>query len=187
MLHITPDDAFINCAYVSEKWAAHSLETMKERFANRWNDIFERQYQDEVRHTKMLLGVLEKNSPVIYHNTKYSIQERLFVRGARSPHFDLDVLDFDSFLTVQYLMEKRAIWSYKVYMKVGQNETYKKILAQVIEDEKGHFRSEEIRPESNVYKQVKDADHWLFRVYTVKGYAPIPLMNDRYWKFYFEG
>ena len=187
MLHKTKDDALINSAYLSELWAVQDLSRMKKLHWDLWSPERETQLQDEVRHANMLLNVLKKKQAVVVKDLAYSMQERLYAHVVRlnSTH------NMSEASLVHNMTERRAVWIYKTYQKVGQDPDYKEVVAEIYQDEKNHFavNDHDIGSASLNHflaENVKRADRFLFRKYLPEKFGSIIFNSEDFWNYYYQ-
>lgn len=125
-----PDDYYMNFAYLSEKWL---FEYMDKLFSNS-NDLeLLEQLADEKKHTKMTFGALSKSIDNPIHDTNISIEQAIYA----------DIGDWKiekkTFGALSWMVERRALFLYKMYMKKGTDVYYRKITNAILNDERKHI------------------------------------------------
>lgn len=186
MIHQNWQDALINSAYLSEQWAVRHILVMKERYPEKWTNGLDLQLEDELRHSRIIKAVLTKHSPVVVDNLKFSMQENLYkgVCGLR-PQFDIHATSFEAFTDLMWIMERRALWIYFVYNRIGSNPDYKKVFKSIIEDEKTHVHE---KPQPSPYFNiVSKADNYLFTNFIPQTWTQNSFTNEGFWDWYYSG
>lgn len=186
MLHATWDDALINSAYLSEEWAVQSILIMKDRYPNEWTTELDLQLEDEFRHSKIIKAVLTKHSPIVVDNLKFAMQEVLYQRiCGLTAQFDYHATSFSAFTDLMWVMERRALWIYLMYNRIGNNDDYKKVFRSIIEDEKTHIHKQ---PEPSVYFDiVRKADSYIFNKYIPLTFTSNSFVQSGFWQWYYAG
>lgn len=154
------DNAFINFSYLSEKYLAVQLEQFSSSLSSYEKEIL----NDEKRHAALLLNALKKfeQESNIEHSLKCSIYEAVYVRLGG---FDFNKINsFGDFKCVQAIIERRARILYLRFMRRTTNELYKKILSQIIEDEKKHEAHNFSEPQSSIFFEFDEIDRQVWRV-----------------------
>ena len=178
------DYYFIHISYLSELWAVKDLSWGAEYF----NIDLSEHIQDEVNHAKILKALLndlkdEQNLVKNVDDLTYSFQNIIFLNTGR---FNLSRLkDLDAFKQMHNIMEHRAAWIYKTYMRGGKNEKIKKVLKKIIEDEKEHVHNLVI---DNFYaKHIYNLDNHLFLNQLRKKYNNLNLLSsNQFWNDYYK-
>lgn len=175
------DHYFINSAYLSELWAAHDLQA-KLNWGFRSSNLTQ-QIDDELRHAEMLKKAMQTQGFEPIHDTKFAMQNVIYKKICAlelSETFSSEQV----FLGVHEIMEKRALWNYRTYIIGGNNNTYKKILAQIIKEEKAHFRNIDLS--NPILESINKLDYWVYRSYIAKKYNNVDLLRCLdFWKDYF--
>lgn len=128
------DCYLMNAVYLSELWAFQDLDRFKKNNPELWNDEREQQLNDEMRHYKMCLAALREEDSQICHDLNFSMQARLY-----SQLFQFDPpKSLKELSGIHHIFEKRAVWVFKTYQKVGSNEKFKKIYKAILKDESVH-------------------------------------------------
>jgi len=151
---MTSDDYYMNFAYVSEKWL---LEYMMEHYSDSDNNEWIEQIKDERKHTLMCESVLRKQNIKYYDDTKFSIEHAIYGQlGNFYPSND------EEFSALSWMVEKRALFLYRYYLRNGKNDLYKKITKGIIDDEIKHigFHNEIITPS---HEKIKKIDKEIFK------------------------
>lgn len=186
-MKFTTDDYYMNHVYLSEYWL---WKHMEENFLNHPSHRWQKQRLDEKKHTAMTRGALFKNlnrdSTLINHNTDFSIEKILFeeLGGVTVDNIPLD--DFPAFV---YVVERRAVFLFKIYLKYGKNEYYKKVTRRLIHDEDDHLDlHKDTAINMKAYKKYQEIDKSIWqkisKVYTKDN---IPFFdNIEYWEDLFS-
>jgi len=184
------DDLFLNFSYLSEKWLGNFLEIYKAQCPEGWTSEREEQLKDEKRHEAQLLFVLKKRCKDINYDLKYSIQEGVYkavglldMGAARTP-IQAEI--------VQNILERRASFLYRIYLGVGTDEGYKKVIREILNDEKKHLNIDNCQIKSHEMFQVYSSlDRQLFiqiaEVYGSGKNRSESLMQIRFWDDLFSG
>jgi hypothetical protein len=173
---MTPDDYYMNFAYVSERWL---FEFMMNKYSDTHNAEWKTQIQDERRHTLMCLGALKKRTNHFVDDTTYSIEHAIYQDiGGYIPD------TVEKFSALSWIVEKRALFLYKMYLKNGKDDLYKKVTKSIINDERKHvrFHNEIITEE---HRKIKSIDKQIWKavnaVYGVNG-----MFEEEFWKDLFN-
>jgi hypothetical protein len=180
----TPDDAFLNSAYLSELWAVKDLIRIKNLFPKNWSTDREQQLNDEVRHARLLLNELKKNSKVIVEDLAFSMQEKIYRKYINLSSYNT----MSSSGIVHNMTEARALWIYKTYLKVGNNQEYKDCIVGIIEDEKKHFiyNTDVIDQQDSFFKTaINSIDKAIFRTILPMQFGRVIFNSDNFWKKYY--
>lgn len=186
------DDYFLNHSYLSEEWLRTLLLDYRENFASAWNSDLEQQLQDEERHARMCRNILLQRACLITDDTKYSLAE-VFYKGVGG--LDLRVVHSDWQLNaICLLIERRAHFLYKMYLRYGRDEEYKKIIAMILEDEMRHnvVHDEQVRKtNSPYYLSLQSMDRFVFGDYLNKKYLSTQsgrhvFLNVEFWRDIFN-
>jgi hypothetical protein len=174
---MTPDDYYMNFAYVSEKWL---FEYMTEHYADSDNEEWLEQIEDERKHTLMCEGALRKQNVNYYKDTTKSIEHAIYGElGNFYPKND------EEFSALSWIVEKRALFLYRYYMRNGNNDLYKKITQGIIDDEMKHvgFHNEEITPS---HERIRDIDKAIFTAFN-ETYGRKGMFGQEFWEDLFTG
>lgn len=188
MLHKSFDDALMNSAYLSELWAVNDLLRLKKVAPQSWTNENETQLQDEIRHASMILAELKKNNSVVVKDIKYSMQEKLY-----KPFIDLSSSNgMAEILTVHNMTEERAVWIYTTYQRFGKNAGYKKLAAQIKNEEAEHFKVTTDRKKNNLIgslldSSIKAIDGFIFNTHLPKKYGRLLFASEAFWNDYYQG
>lgn len=185
MFHNNVENAFINSAYLSEKWAVTQLMSFKKANPSLWDNDLEEQLNDEKRHANALHGFLSQRTERIQHDElSWSMQVRLyeFCSGIDFTAYKKK----DQFIAMQLIMEKRAVWIYKVYNRFGNNEDLKKLFKVILKDELRHLKP--CQPFCEVtYNQIDNIDKWLFKTWIPKNFGDdVAVFNHLFWDYFFQ-
>lgn len=167
-----PDDYYMMFAYLSERWL---FEYMDKEFSNTDDEELLEQLADEKKHTRMTLGALSKviDNPV--HDTNISIEQAIYA--------DIGGWEIskDTFSALSWIVERRALFLYKMYMKKGTDPYYRKITNAILDDERKHigFHDEEITEDHLKIKAI-DKAIWLraHEVYGANAMFELPFWQD---------
>lgn len=187
MKHINFDDALMNSAYLSELWAVNDLIKLKNAFPLLWQDENETQLQDEIRHASLILNELKKSGAVIVKDLKYSMQERLYKR-----FIDLSKTHtFSDTLAVHSMTEHRAVWIYKTYQRLGENQNYKQMAQLIKNDEARHFEiiNRSFQRTSNedfLSYTLGQIDSFLFNEFLIERYGRLLFSSSSFWNDYYQ-
>lgn len=188
MIHKNKDDALINSAYLSELWAVNDLLRLRSLFPESWTPERETQLQDEVRHANMLLNALKSKEAVIIKDLAYSMQAKLY-----GMFVDLGkTKSLVEAAQVHDMTERRAVWIYRTYRRVGKDKDYKTVANDICIDEQNHFdiNSDQISQEdagSAFADSIVKIDQFLFSKYLPEKYGSIVFASDDFWNFYYDG
>lgn len=175
----------MNSAYLSELWAVNDLLNFKKNFKLAWSDQREAQLQDEKKHARMCLSVLKTETQNVIYSLDYAMQETIFKKKWTLGHASSD----EEFSAIQEVMENRALWIYRTYLKVGKNNRYKDVFKAIILDEKIH---RQIGKEKNIrftpiYKSISTVDRYFFRTYLPSKYGQMLFSSPQFWNDYYQG
>lgn len=189
MINFTADDYYMNHVYLGELWL---WKYMEKNFSHTDNIRLQKQMYDEKKHSAMTRGALKKDLKkrdikIFYTDTKFSIEHCIYQDLCG---IDVDNLHPSYFPAFVYVVERRATFLFKNYVKYGKNEYYKKMTKRLIHDEIDHL---------DIHKQKNNADEiFLFfkkcdstvwkkisEVYTNKNQAFF--YNKQYWEDMFSG
>lgn len=186
-MKFTTDDYYMNHVYLSEFWL---WQHMEENFLDHPSPRWHKQRIDEKKHTAMARGALfktlDRDMSKINHDTGFSIEKIIFeeIGGV-----DVDAITEDEFPAFVYVVERRAVFLFKFYLKYGKNEYYKKVTRRLIHDEDDHLdlhKNTAINMEA--YKKYHELDKKLWKeiskVYT-KNNVPF-FDNIEYWEDLFS-
>ncbi|MBC7766381.1 ferritin-like domain-containing protein [Arenimonas sp.] len=187
MIHQNKDDALINSAYLSEIWAVNDLIRLKSLFPSSWTIEREKQLQDEIRHANLLLNAMKTKKAVIVKDVNYSMQSRLYGEF-------LDLGKTQSLVEaaqVHEMTERRAVWIYRTYRRVGSDQDYKKVANEICQDEMEHF---DINADQIMLKDLNillsdsiiKIDNFIFQKYLPEKYGSIIFSSEDFWNFYYE-
>ena len=185
MVHKNSDDAFINSAYLSELWASMDLLRCKKSGYN-WSDEREVQLQDEIRHSNILLNSLKSQTKVLVKNLNYSMQERLYKQRVNLSQS----ANIGEVSHVHDVTERRAVWIYKTYLKMGNNPIYKVAVTEILADEKNHFavNKKEAHPIRSLYAEhVRNIDYSIFKNILPAKYGQQLFSSQNFWVDYYSG
>jgi hypothetical protein len=188
MIHKNKDDALINSAYLSELWAVNDLIRLKNLYPDTWTPERETQLQDEVRHANMLLNTMRSKNSVIVKELAYSMQARLYGQF-------IDLGKTQSLIEaaqVHDMTERRAVWIYRTYRRVGRDKDYKNVANDICIDEQTHFdiNKDQITKEhadSAFADAIVKIDSFLFNKYLPDKYGPIVFASEDFWSYYYAG
>ncbi len=188
MIHKNNDDALINSAYLSELWAVNDLLRIKNMFPHAWSNERETQLQDEVRHANLLLTIMRSKDVPVIKDLNYSMQSRLY-----KPLIDLGkTATLSEAAIVHEMTERRAVWIYKTYRRVGIDKDYKNVALGICNDEEAHFNinQDQMNP-SDLNGALADAvfkiDKFLFNEYLPSKFGRIVFSSNDFWSYYYEG
>lgn len=152
---ISTDAYFVHISYLSELWAVRDLEWGQAYFGIDLNE----QTEDERRHAAILKALLVRNgASQLGDDLDFAFQNVMFRNTAR---IDLSRIPHrDVFLQMHNIMERRAVWIYRTYMRGGRDPEIKKVLTSLMEDEKGHTHDLDLSHE--VTRTIHGTDQWLF-------------------------
>lgn len=188
MIHKNKDDALINSAYLSELWAVNDLIRLKNLYPDAWTPERETQLQDEVRHANMLLNSMKSKDSVIIKDLAYSMQARLYGQF-------IDLSKTKSLIEaaqVHDMTERRAVWIYRTYRRVGSDKDYKKVANDICIDEQTHFdinkdQITEDHANSLFADSIVKIDSFLFSKYLPEKYGSIVFASENFWSDYYDG
>ncbi len=188
MIHKNKDDALINSAYLSELWAVNDLLRLKNLYPAAWSPEREVQLQDEIRHANMLLHALRSKDSIIVKDLAFSMQAKLY-------GMFIDLGKTKSLIEaaqVHDMTERRAVWIYRTYRRVGTDRDYKKVANDICIDEQNHFdiNSDQIGEEdaNSVFADsIVKIDQFLFSKYLPEKFGSIVFASDDFWNFYYDG
>ena len=172
-----PDDYYMTFAYISEKWL---FEYMQENFAESDDEEILEQLADEKKHTKMCLGALNKTiDDPISHDTSFSIEQGIY---ANIGGWEINE---DTFSALSWIVERRALFLYKNYMKHGKDDYYKKITKAILDDERKHigFHDEVI---TDNHLKIKAIDKAIWKR-AGEVYGPMAMFELPFWEDLFSG
>lgn len=177
------DHYFFNSAYLSELWAAQDLIEKRDSGLIAGGQV-EEQIEDELRHARML-----KNSMINFgfqpvEDLSFSMHEVIYHQICC---IDLKAVYGSpvSFWGMHNIMEKRALWNYRTYLRGGRIDEYKSVLKKIIDDEKGHIKDLASNPIVDLIAQM---DRWVYRIHLAQHYNKMDLIRcDSFWKDYFSG
>lgn len=181
---LATDHLLINVAFVSELWAARDLEQkVAAGFAPK---SLQSQADDEYRHALLLAKCMKVNGFAPIEDLTLAIQEMLYKKVCL---LDLahSFQDYEVFTGIHQILERRAVWVYRTYCNGGRIDSYKKLLRQLIREERPHIH-QRWRPEHPVVKNIALMDRWLHREFLPKQYGAFDSINNRrYWTEYYAG
>jgi hypothetical protein len=186
-MKFTTDDYYMNHVYLSELWL---WQHMEEKFSKHPSPRWQKQRIDEKKHTAMARGALLKtvnrDMSKINHDVGFSIEKIIFEEVGG---IDVDSIPEDEFPAFCYVVERRAVFLFKCYLKYGKNEYYKKMTRRLIYDEADHLdlhKDTAINMEAYKKYQVLDKKLWreISKVYNT---ADVPFFdNIQYWEDLFS-
>jgi len=183
----TADDYYMNHVYLSEFWL---WQYMEKHFINHPSYRWQKQRLDEKKHTAMTRGALFKTTNrdinAINHNLNYSIEKSIYENIGG---IDVDNLPLEDFPAFVYVVERRATLMFKIYIKTGKNDYYKKVLKRIVHDEADHLdihKDTAITTDAYLRYQEIDKKIWndISNIYTNKNTAYFN--NIQYWKDLFS-
>ena len=186
-MKFTTDDYYMNHVYLSELWLWQHMEKF---FSNHPSPRWQKQRIDEKKHTAMSRGALFKSLNrelnQINHNTDFSIEKIIFEEIGG---IDVDSISKEEFPAFVYVVERRAVFLFKYYIKNGKNEYYKKVTRRLIHDENDHLdvhRDTALNMEA--YKKYQELDKKLWReISKVYSNDTVPFFdNIEYWEDLFS-
>ena len=181
MSHLTFDDALMNAIYLSEKWAAMDLERIKLLWPLEWNEEKEMQLKDEWRHANMCLNALELHSKIISHDVRFAMQEKLY-----ELFINMRAMDIPTFNAIQETMEARAVWVFKTYHRIGENQLYKNVYQNILRDEERHqLLYIDLEP-TPFFKELKKVDRFIFRKFLPMNFGSMMFKSEPLWKWYYS-
>lgn len=166
------DDYYMNFAYLSERWL---FEYMDKIFSDSDDEEILEQLADEKKHTRMTLGALNKviDNPV--HDTNISIEHAIY---ADIGGWDINK---DTFSALSWIVERRALFLYKMYMKRGTDPYYRKIVNAILDDERKHISfHDDVITEDHLKIKAIDKAIWLraHEVYGADAMFELPFWED---------
>lgn len=183
----TTDDYYMNHVYVSEYWLWLHME---ENFLNHSSERWQKQRKDEKKHAAMTRGALYKtlnrNSNLINHNLDFSIEKAIFENIGG---IDVDKIGLDEFPAFVYVVERRAVFLFKAYLKNGKNEYYKKVTRRLLFDEDDHLDvHKDTAMNMQAFRKYRNIDKKIWRAisnyYTIDD---VPFFdNINYWQDLFN-
>ena len=189
MLDFTVDDYYMNHTYAGELWL---WKYMEKHFSHSDNPRIIKQLNDEKKHSAMTRGALKKdlrkrNITHFYNDVKYSIENVIY-----EDLCDIDVnhLNPKNFSEFVYVVERRASFLFKMYIKYGTNEYYKKMTKRLIHDEEDHLDIHKHKHnDSSVLQHYKKCDSLVWNkiasVYANDNKSFFH--NKQYWEDMFSG
>ena len=189
MLDFTVDDYYINHIYASELWL---WKYMDKHFSHSNNTRIIKQLNDEKKHSAMARGALKKdlrrrNIEHFYTNIRYSIENAIYEDLCG---IDVDNLNPDYFPEFVYVVERRATFLFKMYVKHGTNEYYKKMTKRLLHDDEDHLDIHKHKHnDSSILQYYKKCDSLIWNkiasVYTKDNKSFFH--NRQYWEDLFSG
>lgn len=177
---------FMNFAYLSEKWLMKYLTSVKYLRPDLYSSVREIQRNDEIRHMTLCRDAILKTSDKIEESLEYSIQETLFkqIGGVDLNTFS----NLEEMESTQLIVERRAVVAYKLYLKHGHNKLFKKMISEIIKDEKRHvlFNSPDTA-KSERYLLLKKAEQFIFGKFLREKYGQKSFISPSFWDHLFEG
>lgn len=185
------DRSFMNHSYVSELWLQGYLTEIREKHPDWWSDEYEKQLDDERRHSRACLKVLEQDGAVVSHSTSASIQEALYKNVGNLDFAEIETAE--DFEAACHVIERRARFLYKIYGKHGRNERFKRVIATILSDEENHLKLNKAVARGPFFEKAMQADRYIFGEYLPKKYGGDALrgiqvfVNPVYWADLFSG
>jgi rubrerythrin len=186
-MNFTTDDYYMNHVYLSEFWL---WQHMEKNFVNHPSLRWQKQRVDEKKHTAMTRGALFKtlnrNMEKINHDPRFSIEKIIFEEIGG---IDVDSITEEEFPAFVYVVERRAVFLFKYYLKHGSNDYYKKVIKRLIHDEDDHLdihKDTVINTEAYRKYQQLDKKLWkeISKIYSTDN---LPFFNNiEYWKDLFS-
>lgn len=176
------DHYFMEMAYASELWAAEDLLMKTKLFPD---PFYEQQMKDEIRHARMLKSAMANEGFFTNANSSLGIQN-VFFKGLAGLDLTQTGLSEDDFAGTHQILERRAVWGYRTYLRGGRIQSYKKVLAVIIEEEREHLKP--FKPTTDWQKKVASADRWIYRGHLQSRYNRLRLLDcPEFWDHYRSG
>ena len=177
------DHHFMEVSYWSELWAARDLRQKAARYPSLKLNA---QTEDEFRHAAMLVDAMRGEGHRLRGSLANAMQNAFFHRLG---HLDLDGFGNESeelFWGLHDVMERRAIWCYKTYLRGGKVERYKATIRRILQDEKGHITEATSRHPK--VRHLRHVDAQVFRRYIPSHFRDLNLIaRPEFWQSYFGG
>lgn len=183
------DDAFMCHSHASEVWLAMFLSRVKERNLIEWDEDLEVQLQDEKRHALMFKSVIKKFAKFEQYKIETSIQEAIYE--------SLGGYDFSKIKTrselnaVLFKIERRALFLYKMFLRVSRCDAYKDTVRTVVQDELRHSGVARLEVCDRTMRDLEKVEIKVFGEYLPKKYGVenrySVFLNLNYWRDLFSG
>ena len=172
----------MNAVCLSELWAFQDLSNFKKAYPNLWGRQLEDQLADEFRHYRMCFGALKDEAFEPQTDLSFSMQEKLY-----APFFNLrPVESLQDLASLHSVFERRAVWVFKTYQKVGRNEKFKKIFKAILKDEADHNHQLRALGPEQVNNALRLVDQNIWRKLLPAKFGPKIFSSVDLWRWYYS-